>query len=392
MLSFLTTAAKIILVWMCVAGILPPGLQAESTDLLERRKQAVETRIHREQDRIQAVTRKEAQLIRELDTIDYQLNQLRKRVNDLSSKMVALEESVTALRSDRRKLSHRIHERREYAEERLEALYRLHAGGGRLSPVAPPSGLFEFLVTRRAMEKVVNANYVMIESLNRDMARMQIMEARLGEQTSAMERLEKDLAQEIHRMTAASREKQEILEAVRQEKHLSHAALAALKESAHALDRKLAVIEKQRDASRSPAAFSLQKGRLLPPVPGKIISRFGIRQTGDYKSFTFQSGIDIRGEQGEPVRSVFKGNVVFAEWLKGYGNMVIIDHGENYYTLYAHLQEMFRKKGDAVDTGEVIATVGDTGSLEGVRLHFELRHHGKPVDPLEWLNKEQKNS
>jgi septal ring factor EnvC (AmiA/AmiB activator) len=122
-------------------------------------------------------------------------------------------------------------------------------------------------------------------------------------------------------------------------------------------------------------------------VAGKIISRFGVKQSGDYKSFTFQSGIDIRGEQGDPVRSVFKGNVVYAEWLKGYGNMVIIDHGENYYTLYAHLQEMFRKKGDTVDTGEVIATMGDTGSLKGVRLHFELRHHGKPVNPLEWLKK-----
>jgi murein DD-endopeptidase MepM/ murein hydrolase activator NlpD len=67
--------------------------------------------------------------------------------------------------------------------------------------------------------------------------------------------------------------------------------------------------------------------------------------------------------------------------------MVIINHGENYYTLYAHLQEMFKKKGDPVDAGEVIATLGDTGSLKGVCLHFELRHHGKPVDPLKWLKK-----
>ncbi len=131
----------------------------------------------------------------------------------------------------------------------------------------------------------------------------------------------------------------------------------------------------------------LQKGRLILPVTGKIVSRFGIKQSGDYKSFTFQSGIDIRGDQGEPVRSVFRGEVVFAKWLKGYGNMAIIDHGDHFYTVYAHLQEIFRKKGDAVDTGEVIATLGDTGSLKGVCLHFELRHHGQPVDPVEWLKK-----
>ncbi len=67
--------------------------------------------------------------------------------------------------------------------------------------------------------------------------------------------------------------------------------------------------------------------------------------------------------------------------------MAIIDHGDHFYTVYAHLQEIFRKKGDAVDTGEVIATLGDTGSLKGVCLHFELRHHGQPVDPVEWLKK-----
>ncbi|MCF8091550.1 MAG: M23 family metallopeptidase, partial [Desulfotignum sp.] len=78
---------------------------------------------------------------------------------------------------------------------------------------------------------------------------------------------------------------------------------------------------------------------------------------------------------------------IFAEWLKGYGNLVIIDHGENYYTLYAHLQEMFKKKGEAVNKGEVIATAGDTGSVKGLCLHFELRHHGRPVDPLKWLEK-----
>jgi septal ring factor EnvC (AmiA/AmiB activator) len=237
------------------------------------------------------------------------------------------------------------------------------------------------------MEQVVNADYGILDGLNRDMVQMQTMETRLGEQKAAMDKLETDLADEIQTMTAASRKKKEILHAVQQEKKMSRAALAALKESADALDQQLAALEKQAETPRSPVAFSLQKGRLMPPVAGQIISRFGIKQSGDYKSFTFQSGIAIRGEQGDPVRSVFKGNVVYAEWLKGYGNMVIINHGENYYTLYAHLQEMFRKKGDTVDTGEVIATMGDTGSLKGVCLHFELRHHGKPVDPLKWLKK-----
>lgn len=386
MLSFPETAVKIILIWGCLICSLPVGLRADTPDVVQDRKKKVQTQITQEQERVQAFTQKEAQLIQELDAIDFQLNRAENKVADLSSRIRQLEETMAALRSDLQKLSGRIHERRGYAESRLAALYRMHAAG-RLNMKAPPATLFDFLVNRRAMEQVVNADYGILDGLNRDMVQMQTMETRLGEQKAAMDKLETDLAGEIQTMTAASRKKKEILHAVQQEKKMSRAALAALKESADALDQQLAALEKQAETPRSPVAFSLQKGWLMPPVAGQIISRFGIKQSGDYKSFTFQSGIAIRGEQGDPVRSVFKGNVVYAEWLKGYGNMVIINHGENYYTLYAHLQEMFRKKGDTVDTGEVIATMGDTGSLKGVCLHFELRHHGKPVDPLKWLKK-----
>ena len=78
---------------------------------------------------------------------------------------------------------------------------------------------------------------------------------------------------------------------------------------------------------------------------------------------------------------------MFAQWLKGYGNLMIINHGNNYYTLYAHVEEMYKKKGEQVDIGEIIGTAGDTGSIKGPCLHFEVRHHGKPVDPLKWLKK-----
>jgi septal ring factor EnvC (AmiA/AmiB activator) len=77
--------------------------------------------------------------------------------------------------------------------------------------------------------------------------------------------------------------------------------------------------------------------------------------------------------------------VIFSGWFNGYGNMVIIDHGESYSTVYAHAHELFKKLGDMVDTHEVIATVGETGSMAGSKLYFEMRHRGKPVDPLRWM-------
>jgi septal ring factor EnvC (AmiA/AmiB activator) len=101
----------------------------------------------------------------------------------------------------------------------------------------------------------------------------------------------------------------------------------------------------------------------------------------------FRSGIDISADRGEPVYAVFPGQVLYSSWFKGYGNMLIIDHGGHYYTVYAHVEEIFKQKGERVEDNEVIATVGDSGSLEGPGLYFEVRHHGKPLDPAKWIKK-----
>ena len=134
-------------------------------------------------------------------------------------------------------------------------------------------------------------------------------------------------------------------------------------------------------------SFSALKGLLNMPVKGKIVAFFGPHKNKAYKTVNFQSGIEIKSEVGEPVRAVYDGQVLYASWFKGYGNMIIIDHKNNYYTVYAHAQDLFASKGDTVEMGEVVATVGDSGSMIGPSLHFEVRHHGKPLDPLEWIKK-----
>ena len=116
------------------------------------------------------------------------------------------------------------------------------------------------------------------------------------------------------------------------------------------------------------------------------MSFFGPFKNPKFNVVNFRSGIDIQADKGEPIRAVFAGKVIYSDWFRGYGNMLIIDHGEHYYTVYAHLEETFKSKGDTVGSDEVVATVGDSGSLSGPLLYFEVRHHGKPLDPLQWIN------
>jgi septal ring factor EnvC (AmiA/AmiB activator) len=181
---------------------------------------------------------------------------------------------------------------------------------------------------------------------------------------------------------------------IRNEKSLEQAALESLRQAALDLNATVERIEPAVPPAPRPGEgktedkpFEAYKGLLSWPVRGKIISFFGSQRDQKYAVTSFHSGINIQAERGEPIHCVCGGYTIFSSWFKGFGNMMIIDHGDHYYTVYAHLEEVFKVKGDRVEKNEVIATVGDSGSMMGPALHFEVRHHGKPVDPMQWIHK-----
>jgi septal ring factor EnvC (AmiA/AmiB activator) len=131
--------------------------------------------------------------------------------------------------------------------------------------------------------------------------------------------------------------------------------------------------------------FSSQKGRMSLPVRGEIIETFGKHKHPDFNSYTFSKGVSISAGAGSDIKSIYDGSVIFADYFKGYGNMVIIDHGGGYFSLYAHASKILKKVGADVARNETVATVGDTDSSRGPLLYFEIRHQGKPVDPAGWV-------
>src|SRR5262249_32750822 len=124
---------------------------------------------------------------------------------------------------------------------------------------------------------------------------------------------------------------------------------------------------------------------LFPVEGGRVEVRFGRRRDPRFGTITLQRGIDVRAPEGTLVHAVHDGRVAFSGWLKGYGNLVVLDHGDSFFSLMAHLATLSRGEGDEVRTGEGVGTVGDTGSLKGAYLYFELRQGQKPLDPQRWL-------
>jgi septal ring factor EnvC (AmiA/AmiB activator) len=131
--------------------------------------------------------------------------------------------------------------------------------------------------------------------------------------------------------------------------------------------------------------FASQKGRMSLPVRGEIVETYGKHKHPDFNSYTFSKGLSISAAAGNDIKSIYEGSVIFADYFKGYGNMVIIDHGGGYFSLYAHASKILKKVGADVARNETVATVGDSDSSRGSLLYFEIRHQGKPVDPAEWV-------
>lgn len=134
-----------------------------------------------------------------------------------------------------------------------------------------------------------------------------------------------------------------------------------------------------------PRAFSSRRGELLPPTGGEITRSFGGKTPIPSRTILYNSGVVITAPKGQEIRAVHDGTVMFADWFKEYGKVMIIDHGDHYYSLVAHVDQLYKNVGQTVREGEAIATVGETGSLGKPGLYFEIRHHGKPVDPTQWL-------
>ncbi len=136
------------------------------------------------------------------------------------------------------------------------------------------------------------------------------------------------------------------------------------------------------DASITGTPFSALKGKLNLPVRGKLMNRFGGQRSGKHVTW---KGLFIRSDSGNEVKAISDGQVVFADWLRGFGNLIILDHSHGFMSLYGNNETLFKQVGTHIRGGDTIATVGNSDGDSDSGLYFELRHKGKPIDPMTWI-------
>ncbi|MCX6559322.1 MAG: peptidoglycan DD-metalloendopeptidase family protein [Candidatus Aminicenantes bacterium] len=218
----------------------------------------------------------------------------------------------------------------------------------------------------------------------------------LGRAAAALAAKEKETALLLGRASAkkAELDREEgkartLVAQIRADKQSYEKALGELARRAQELQVMIQRLQSQDYAPPfTPIPMAERKGRLTWPTRGKVLQAFGVQVHPQFNTVTMNNGVEIAPPDGDlAVRAVHDGRVAFAELFPAYGNLLIINHGDGYHSLYGHLSEFLVKSGDYVIAGQPVAIAGDTGSLVGVSVYFEIRHLTKPVDPLQWLSR-----
>jgi septal ring factor EnvC (AmiA/AmiB activator) len=349
--------------------------------------QDVADKIQQQKKKLRQVEKEEAEVISRLNEIEKRLLQESREYDAIEQEIQQLQDDIRATRLRMTALEKESGKQELVVQQRLSALYKYYRRSG-LRILLSSSSYNDLVRTEKALGQIVERDHDLLSRTTARLKQQRLYEsdlqARHGQLIAARERI----AEKRDQIKSTQQQRSSHLGKIQQEKSLQLKALKELEEYSKKLQKVFDTLPGTKKKYTSTGVkFSKKRGRLPFPVKGSITSRFGRTTHAELKTYTYQKGITIRAPVGTPIKAVHDGRVIFADWFKGYGLMIIVDHGEHYYSLSAHASQLLKKVDDVVYAGETIAKVGDTNSIKGAGLYFEIRLRGKPQDPMKWLKK-----
>ena len=384
---------------LVVLLVAPVAAQSKRDDPLQaeqRKLQQTQKQLKEERERAAAARARETSLLAELEEIERRLAAKKGDVARLETRIKKAQSDVQVFRGEISKLEKQRAGQINALAGRLRVMYRVHAQGGALPVILSGDDPVTRAVAVRHLASLAALDARLIQEYRVTSDRLADRKAREEAQQQELAGLHEDAKREQAEVDREVAKRRVILAKVRDERAYHERMVGELTEASNRLEafirelqakqRKLAKIPPPKSGIEPPAVgFGALKGRLPWPTEGRIVTGYGAQVHPRFGTRTFRNGVDIEAAVGRDVLAVHAGHVIYTGWFKGYGNLIIVDHGNEYYTLYAHIAEIEAKEGDDVRQGQRIGTVGDTGSLAGPRLYFEVRYQGKPQDPEQWL-------
>jgi len=382
----------------------PAAITSQGERLLDHQKkfQRLKKGMEGQRALVKEAREKEEGLLNELENLTNRIALQRSRIEELKQRLTLHEQRLAEKTAELEEARQEKKKARSHVERRLAARYKM-GELGTINVLFSQTSLHDLLLFEEYFHRLVQRDNQTLSRYRERVQRIQEAEAAVRREKAETIAAIARIKQEEEQLAETIEKRKALLERVRTERKLYILALQELEEAAENLANTIETLKqrtsqatsptpqttRQLPSKRRPENFSditLHKGRLLPPVRGTVTTTFGRNQHGKFGIATQSRGIDIKTAPGEKIRAIYGGKVVYVGKLKGYGKIIIIDHGGHYYSLMSRAEKFFKKEGDEVRRNEVVGVMGVEQGLIGEGLHFEIRHGTKPENPLHWVD------
>ena len=358
----------------------------------KQRLKKIEQQIKSVKDEINNLQKKESGYLETLHKIEKLLQDTEKELKaiekDLELAQKEIKQGEDELIFEKRMLK----EKTKLLESRLREIYKRRLTGY-LEILFNSESFSDFLTRFRYIKNILSLDAEVINDIRQQMKKIENNKINLENREEILSLLKKEVEKEKENIEFSIKARKSIISKIDSQKEVYLKSLKELEQSSQEIKNIIERIYKQQEEDSKKASqkevpaiiLKPKKGILALPVQGKLISKYGRQKNTDFNTYTFNSGIDISAPLGQVVRAAGSGEVIYTGNIKGYGQIIIIDHGGRVTTLYAHLSKILIGIGDKVKKGQIVGQVGDSGGVSSTRLHFEVRVEGKPTDPMNWL-------
>ena len=369
---------------MAVADPITDKIEKERKALDQLKDQIEETR-----KRADKAGKKRESLLQGIQTLDERLLRERQAHQEISRKLRKKDQEIEVINAQIAGLRVSIRERRDAILARLRVQY-MEGRFGYWKTLLASDSYGDFQRRIQYLSAVSERDYALMGTFRTDMAHMEQAERQREDARVGMLSYKQSTEKQLTEMQSVKKEKKVYLAKITHQKESYEHALQELERSASRIDSLLREMEQRRRAAaaRPPIGGLLprgMKGALPWPADGSIVSFFGRQKHPTFNTYVQRRGIEIKTVEGSAIHAVMSGSVVYADWLKGYGLVIILDHANGFFSLYAHASKILAAVGSQVGAGQAIGETGDTGMTGENTLYFELRHGAEPLDPLQWL-------
>jgi murein hydrolase activator len=352
---------------------------------LQNQYKRIQQKMVEQKEKIDEAKGRESSILSEIEGLNRKLVLTGTELKKQRSALRKTEAEVRVMNDKIARTESRLATRKSWIRRKLRVMQRFGYSGDLLMVLLSASDVSQMIRVWRDMEAITGYDNKLLgdyrqnlNELNSEKDRLRSLQSELQRNAAVVAAKEKELAEQMG-------SKETLLASTRNETEAHKKMLMELQQSSRKLLDIIRESYKNDTYTYAGKGFSHLKGRLHWPVDGRVAIPYGPQKDPRFDTPLFRNGIHIKTAPDVDARAIYGGKVIFSDWFKGYGQLIIVNHGGGYNSLYGNLSQIFSHAGDIIKSDQVIGKVGTSGILNAPGLYFEIRYKGKPLDPTQWL-------